>query len=154
MAGSLVNKALVGETRIQLSDQFGRLEAFRSKSFTALASSGVISAFFAGRVASVSTGLKIAGIASFAVTALAAILIAVPRKTSQGIGPATYKAWADEHGDEELAIDSFLAGAARDVVASWQNNESKVALASYLFLVQCVALTAQLCVWLAILASG
>jgi hypothetical protein len=153
MSARDINEALVNQTRIQLSDQFSRLEAFRSKSFTTLAASGTLSAFFAARVASVSGGLKIAVIGSFAVTALFAILISWPRTTSQGFGPATYQEWAKEHGAEDGAAEDFFDSLARDVVDAWRKNEPKVTRSGQLFFLQCVALTTQLVTWLVILAQ-
>lgn len=145
------HRFLVDQARIQITDQWTRVEGFRSKSFVSLAVSGTIAAFFGGTFAHVTIGYRVFLIVAFIATSIAAVALIWPVRFSHGIGPLSYQEWLsvpEATGEDLLGLAKSTS---RDVAQSWTKNEGRIRTASWIFRGQCVALTAQLTAWLLIL---
>ena len=154
MATMEAARVVLDQARLQLADQLVRFDNFRSKSFTALAVSGTVAAFFSGRIATAPHGLKVAGIVAFATTAVLAIAIVWPAHLLHGAKLNELDTWLRQYGDDEDAARSLTDSMAHAVIDSLRKNECRTSVTAGLFAAQCMTLGAQFALWLAILAHA
>jgi hypothetical protein len=149
---------VLDQVRLQIAEQFKRLDDFRTKAFAGFAVSGGLAAFFGARVARAPLAVAALSIAAFAMTAAVALAVARPIKVAHGLelhdsvkdgkpvqGWGPWLAANGSHPDaDELAVKSATE-ALLDVHAK---NGPRVNGVAKLFRWECRLLAVQVVLWL------